>query len=625
MNVHLLKHALFMLIACFSTFIAKAEHDRREVKVEVAGTLSSIITEGAKYKITDLTITGNLNGDDIRYLREMAGADFRGNSTEGKLSAIDLSNATIVEGGNYYYRDDKGNYSTHSNTLPSFAQCKNLQEFKAPMNVYKHEQYAFYGCTALCEVTLPHSLETGNYLSQAFYNCPKMEHLYIKKNDDRSGHLFTSDNGGVYYGSYYTDQLKEARLLYVPPMTEGTFEVNEKTSTIAFGAMQNCINVREIILPEGLTTIMDSAFTNCVALLKINLPNTITDIAWKAFKRCKSLTHITLPNQLTRLNDETFAECAKLEQIDLPESLQQIRSQTFEHCYALKSIYIPSRVESIAGRNLFVGCSSLNEIKVSPNNLFFEVIDGVLYDIDAHALLACQRSQEVVKIKEGTTWVNVYAFQGCTRLRELTLCKTWPMRGNNSTIKSYDLLDVLDGSRWDYKGENFCLSALERVNIYTPDDTLRNYDGAVYEKLESYADGSTYWALMYCPSGKTSVRVPEWCNVMYMNLNNMPHLKEIHLERAYISYADNNYQGVDLNQISVYVPNECVDIYKNDYWWRNFPNIYPESTSAVETIRYNAPSGVSIYNLQGVPVNKTSTGTYIYKYKNGQTRKVLVR
>ena len=52
MNIHLLKHAL-LLIVCFSTITAKAEHDRREVKVETAGTLSTIITEGAKYKITD--------------------------------------------------------------------------------------------------------------------------------------------------------------------------------------------------------------------------------------------------------------------------------------------------------------------------------------------------------------------------------------------------------------------------------------------------------------------------------------------------------------------------------------------------------------------------------------------
>ena len=60
MNIHLLKHAL-LLIVCFSTITAKAEHVRREVKVETAGTLSTIITEGAKYKITDLTIFVGLN------------------------------------------------------------------------------------------------------------------------------------------------------------------------------------------------------------------------------------------------------------------------------------------------------------------------------------------------------------------------------------------------------------------------------------------------------------------------------------------------------------------------------------------------------------------------------------
>lgn len=129
MNIHLLKHAL-LLIVCFSTITAKAEHDRREVKVETAGTLSTIITEGAKYKITDLTITGKLNGDDIRYLREMAGADFRGNTTQGQLSAIDLSNATIVEGGNYYYRDDKKITlltTTHCPHLLNVRTCKSLK------------------------------------------------------------------------------------------------------------------------------------------------------------------------------------------------------------------------------------------------------------------------------------------------------------------------------------------------------------------------------------------------------------------------------------------------------------------------------------------------------------------
>ena len=44
------------------------------VHVEKAGTLSSLIDPAMKYKITNLTVTGELNGTDIRYIRLMAGS-----------------------------------------------------------------------------------------------------------------------------------------------------------------------------------------------------------------------------------------------------------------------------------------------------------------------------------------------------------------------------------------------------------------------------------------------------------------------------------------------------------------------------------------------------------------------
>lgn len=45
------------------------------VEVQSAGSLSSLIEDSQKNQITDLTITGNLNGTDIRFIREMAGRD----------------------------------------------------------------------------------------------------------------------------------------------------------------------------------------------------------------------------------------------------------------------------------------------------------------------------------------------------------------------------------------------------------------------------------------------------------------------------------------------------------------------------------------------------------------------
>lgn len=614
-------------LALLSTFSAWAA-DRRQVNVETAGTLSEIITAGAKYKITDLTITGNLNGDDIRFLREMAGADFRGNPTEGQLSTLDMSEANIVEGGNYYYRDLRENYLAKANTLPSFAQCRSLQKIKAPMSVWAHEENAFKDCSNLSEVTLPHSMDTGNYLAETFYGCHKMQRLHIVHHPDRGGHLFEDGQGGVYYGSYYKDQLKSARLLYVPQQTEGSFVAHEKTETVAFSALQDCSKISEVVLPEGLVTIMDSAFTRCTALRKVTIPSGCQSIGSKAFKCCTSLTHVSLPSQLQRLYSETFAYCTALQQVDMPESLISINSKAFHHCASLQSIYIPSRVESIDWWGLFLGCTSLNEIKVSPNNLFFEVIDGALYDIDAHRLLVCQRSQEVVRMKEGTTLVNTYAFQGCTRLRELTLCKSWPTLGSSLYLKSYDLLDVLDGSRWIDSGEGFSLSSLESVNVYTPDDTLRTYDGAVYEKVKSYNSDDTFWELIYCPPGKVSVRIPSWCKIISMNLAYLPKLREIHCEgRRCPSFSDDFYEGVDLSRITIYVPDGEVEQYKGGYGWKNFPHILPESTAGIEAVTLPTDElPQAIYNLQGIPVKHPEHGgVYLYKYENGRTEKVVVK
>ena len=74
------------------------------IEVQTAGSLSSLIEESQKNQITDLTITGNLNGTDIRFIREMAGRDSDGNETEGTLKTLNLSGAAIVSGGDYYYK-----------------------------------------------------------------------------------------------------------------------------------------------------------------------------------------------------------------------------------------------------------------------------------------------------------------------------------------------------------------------------------------------------------------------------------------------------------------------------------------------------------------------------------------
>ena len=86
-----------------------------------AGTLKS--TLGSDYlDITSLKIVGPINGDDIYYLRKMLGADSFSEADRGVLSRLDLSEALIVKGGEWYYNY----YYTSKNVIGEhmFRRCK---------------------------------------------------------------------------------------------------------------------------------------------------------------------------------------------------------------------------------------------------------------------------------------------------------------------------------------------------------------------------------------------------------------------------------------------------------------------------------------------------------------------
>lgn len=93
---------MFLLLGCLSLYAADNDLITKQItiKLEEAGTLPDKIASSRKYKITNLKIIGEINGTDLKMIREMAGG------TDGKLSVLDLYEAKIVEGGDYYYNDN---------------------------------------------------------------------------------------------------------------------------------------------------------------------------------------------------------------------------------------------------------------------------------------------------------------------------------------------------------------------------------------------------------------------------------------------------------------------------------------------------------------------------------------
>ena len=121
------------------------------IKLEKAGTLPDKIGSTKKFQITNLKIIGEINGTDLRMIHEMAGnkgTNSVNSSTNGMLSVLDLSDAKIVKGGDYYFHTD--NYFCYTSND-------------------KIGDYAFFGCSRLTSITLPSGVtEIGE---DAFWGC----------------------------------------------------------------------------------------------------------------------------------------------------------------------------------------------------------------------------------------------------------------------------------------------------------------------------------------------------------------------------------------------------------------------------------------------------------------------
>ena len=157
------------------TLFCTASFAQTMVTLDKAGDLSKKIKDTEKFTITSLTVSGPINSDDVRFLREMIGRDMDGNETDGKLTSLDLSDAKIVIGGGNYYKVKRGLsfkfYNIAENDVVGnymFYNCKSLTTLKLPKTVKKIEQNAFYNCRSLKECTLPENLSEIN--DKAFAN-----------------------------------------------------------------------------------------------------------------------------------------------------------------------------------------------------------------------------------------------------------------------------------------------------------------------------------------------------------------------------------------------------------------------------------------------------------------------
>ena len=320
------------------------------INLEKAGTLPDKIASSDKYKITNLKIIGEINGTDLRMIREMAGRDYIGNSTDGKLSVLDLSEAKIVEGGDCYY----DNYYTFNDVIGDYAfqRCSGLTSLTLPAGITSIGSLVFDGCSGLTSLTLSAGITSIG--DGAFWGCSGLKEVRFCINDNLDTYLTK--------GHPCIDVVDCGIKYYINDKEITSIEIPSNVTTLGDYVFQGCRGLTSLTLPAGITEISNGAFWGCRGLTSLTLPAGITEIGSFAFY-CSGLTSLTLPAGITKIGDYAFAGCSGLTSLTLPARITEIGNGAFYDCSGLTSLTLPARITYI-GTYAFEGCSGLTSIYV---------------------------------------------------------------------------------------------------------------------------------------------------------------------------------------------------------------------------------------------------------------------
>ena len=358
-----------------------------------------------------------------------------------------------------------------------FKNCSWLVLLEVPDSVTSIGENAFWGCISLTQITIGSSVK--NIGNDAFMGCESLIEIINK-----SSLRLTSSSTYYNVKNIVNYQYSNTEQSYIRCVDDFLFYDDGCDVYV----VKYAGNEIEIILPEyedgKIYYVFERAFSYNSSLKQIIIPDFVTSISNSAFSYCTSLTSITIGNAVTNIGNYAFS-----------------------YCRSLTSITIGSAVKNI-NYSAFFGCISLETINVSPDNQYFQSIDGSFYSKDGKILLQYAIGKNAVSftLPDCVTSVGHYAFYGCQSLASIVLpdsvtdINTAAFYGCESLVK----ISIPDSvSNIGYAAFYGC-TLLTNIEIDANNQHYQSIDGDIYTK-----DGKT---LLHYISGKnlTEFIIPDF-------------------------------------------------------------------------------------------------------------------
>ena len=162
--------------------------------------------------------------------------------------------------------------------------------------------------------------------------------------------------------------------------------------------------------------------TNAAAVASVSFKSTLTSIGSYAFAVCSGLMSVTMPNSVTSIGSVAFYGCNGLTSVTIPDSVTSIGYYAFGRCSSLENVIIGSGVTTMSS-NAFYVCSNLTALTVSPLNLSYSSIGGVLFDKDQTTLLQYPegKPEATYTIPNSVETIAGNGFVNCINLTSVTI------------------------------------------------------------------------------------------------------------------------------------------------------------------------------------------------------------